>query len=99
MGYETALAASMWLLLAVLIFVGFYPWEGKKKVFRESDCEPKYPKVTFDDGETQRIFVPWGDMNYKRDTFIHEEPALPGERWRKRTRTVHTLTWETVSYE
>jgi hypothetical protein len=36
---------------------------------------------------------------YKRSETREERPSVPGERWHKRIVTLHTLTWESISYE
>lgn len=58
-------------------------------------------KVIMDDGSgMDRVFVAAGEtVRYKRDTFEDMRPRSVGQRWGVKRTTVHTLTWETVTYE
>lgn len=95
MPWEPLLALAAWVVFAIFLTFSIYLRLEKKDVCDdESDI-----KVTYEDGQGCRVFKPWGDVTYKRDQHRLESPGLPGEKWHKRTVTVHTLTWETVNYE
>lgn len=93
---EILAALIVWSVLVVALAVSMYLRFGKRD---NMVSEPEGIKVTVDDGKVQRLFAPWGDVVYKRSETREERPSVPGERWHKRIVTLHTLTWESISYE
>ncbi len=93
---EILSAIAVWTFFAITLAYTTYLRMEKQRMM---EAEVEGIKVTVDDGKVQRVFAPWGDVVYKRSDSREERPSLPGERWHKRTVTVHTLTWESISYE